>query len=261
MAGSSEPHVIVERVEGVAKVRLRDPDPERFVAESHPMHREFRDVFGDLAADRDVAAMVLLGGEREFLPAPPLASLDALLLARPGIEVDLQREAREIVRAIVDFPKPLVAGVADDAQGMGAQVAFLCDFVVAQRDVVFRDSHTRVGLTSGDGATMIWPLVMGMARARRHILRGHPLSAVDALDLDVVSTLVDRREEIEGEATALARKLIALPSQAFETTKYALNQWLRLGATVSLDVAAALEVSSYQSPDFLALRERAREED
>jgi enoyl-CoA hydratase len=251
-------YVHVDLVDGIATVRIDDPNDENYVKHSHPMHRELRDTFPKLGADPEVKAMVLLGGENEFYPVPQMASLDAIMTAKPGIEVVLQREARDIVRGIIDFPKPLVAGVGKVAHGMGAQIAFLSDFVVASRDVTFQDTHTRLGLTSGDGGTLIWPLVLGLARARRYVLRGHPLSAVEAEELGVVAELVDSADDVPAAATKVAQKLVAIPSLAFETTKFALNQWLRLGATVSLEAASALEVSSYYSPEFQAQREKAR---
>jgi enoyl-CoA hydratase len=232
-------YVHVDLVDGIAIVRIDDPNDENYVKYSHPMHRELRDTFPKLGADPEVKAMVLLGGENEFYPVPQMASLDAIMTAKPGIEVVLQREARDIVRGMIDF---------------------LSDFVVASRDVTFQDTHTRLGLTSGDGGTLIWPLVVGLARARRYVLRGHPLSAVEAEKLGVIAELVDSAEEVPAAATKVAQKLVAIPTLAYETTKFALNQWLRLGATVSLESASALEVSSYYSPEFQAQREKSRDE-
>jgi enoyl-CoA hydratase len=258
MPASELQYVHISNDEGVATVRIDDPNDENYVKHSHPMHRELRDVFPALAADPHVTGVILAGGVNEFYPVPRMDSLDAILRSKPGIEVTLQREARDIAQNLIDFRKPIVAAVSNVAHGMGAQIAFLCDFVVASRNVTFQDTHTRLGLTSGDGGTLIWPLVVGLARARRYVLRGHPLSAEEAHELGILADLVDTPEDVLPAAEAVARKLVALPTLAYETTKFALNQWLRLGATVSLDIASALEVSSYASPEFLAHRERAR---
>jgi enoyl-CoA hydratase len=252
-------HVSVDD-DGLAVVRIDDPNDENYVKHSHPMHRELRDIWPTLSADPQVRGVVLAGGEEQFYPVPTMQSLAAILRARPGIQHTLQREARDIARSIIDFPKPLVAAVATDAHGMGAQIAFLCDFAVSARGVRFQDTHTRLGLTSGDGATLVWPLVVGLARARRYVLRGHPLSAAEAYEFGLLSDLVESPEEVLPSALAVARKLISLPAAAFQTTKFALNQWLRLGATISLEVASALEVGTYDSPEFRALCDAAMEE-
>lgn len=245
--------------DGIAAIRIDDPNDENYVEHNHPMHRELRDVFTRLGADPQVKALILLGGENEFYPVPKMESLDAIMTAKPGIEVVLQREARDIAHNLIDFPKPTVAAVAKVAHGMGAQIAFLSDFAVASRNVVFQDTHTRLGLTSGDGGTLIWPLVVGLARARRYVLRGHPLGAEEANELGLLSDLVDNPEDVEPRAYEVARKLAALPELAFTTTKFALNQWLRHGAMISLEFASNLEVSSYSSPEFTERRRLARE--
>ncbi len=246
--------------DGLAVVRIDDPNDENYVKHAHPMHRQLRDIWPALGADPNVRGVVLAGGEKEFYPVPTMRSLDEILRARPGIQQTLQREARDIAHNIIDFAKPLVAAVSTGAHGMGAQIAFLCDFAVSARPVRFQDTHTRLGLTSGDGATLIWPLTVGLARARRYVLRGHPLTASEAYELGLLSDLVETPEEVLPTAEVVARKLMALPTAAFQTTKFALNQWLRHGATVSFEIASALEVGTYDSPEFLALCEAARAE-
>jgi enoyl-CoA hydratase len=251
-------HVSVDR-DGLAVMRIDDPNDENYVKHSHPMHRQLRDIWPALSADPAVRGVVLAGGEKEFYPVPTMQSLAAILQSKPGIQQTLQREARDIAHNIIDFTKPLVAAVSTTAHGMGAQIAFLCDFAVSARSVYFQDTHTRLGLTSGDGGTLIWPLVVGLARARRYVLRGHRLSAEEAYELGLLSDLVESPEEVLPTAEMVARKLIALPPAAFQTTKFALNQWLRAGATISLEVASALEVGTYDSPEFRALCEAAQE--
>jgi enoyl-CoA hydratase len=257
----SIPHYVHVSVgqDGLAIVRIDDPNDENYVKHSHPMHRELRDIWPALSADPEVRGVVLAGGDKEFYPVPTMQSLAAILESRPGIQHTLQREARDIARNIIDFTKPLVAAVSTKAHGMGAQIAFLCDFAVAARSVSFQDTHTRLGLTSGDGATLVWPLVVGLARARRYVLRGHPLSAAEAYEFGLLSDLVETPEEVLPTAEGVARKLIGLPAAAFQTTKFALNQWLRLGATISLEVASALEVGTYDSPEFRAHCQAAQE--
>ena len=244
--------------DGVAVVHSADPNDERLVPEAHPLHRELRDLFPALADDDRVRAVVLAGGAEAFTPFPSLEGLDRLLDSDPGAAARMQREVTEIVNNMIAFDKPLVAGVAAPAVGMGAQVAFLCDFIVTSRGVRFQDTHVRSGLASGDGATVVWPLLVGLAHARRYMLRGHPLTAEVADELGLVAELVDTPEQVLEQSVLLAAKLAALPAMAYRNTKRALNGWLRLGATTTLEAAAALELSTYSSPEFLAARTLAR---
>jgi enoyl-CoA hydratase len=246
-------YVDVDVEGGVAVVRILDPNDEFFVERSHPMHRDLRDVFPRLADDDDVAAVVLGGGYEYFFPAPRLPQLAELLAKDPAAAARMQNEARQIVVNMIDLSKPLVAAVAGSAIGMGAQLAFLADFLVASRDASFTDTHVPVGLASGDGATVVWPLLLGLARARRPVLRGDPQRAAEAESLGLVAKLVDARDDVLPAARTLAMELAALPREAYRSTKIALNQWLKLGVQVTLELAAALEVSTFRSPEFQRL--------
>jgi enoyl-CoA hydratase len=249
-------YVDVALDDGLATVRLRSANDDTFVARKHPLHRELRDIFPLLGADTDVAGVVFAGGYDYFFPVPRLPQLAELLRSDPDAPRRLQEEARQIVEHIVDLDKPVVAAVSGSVAGMGAQIAFLADAVVASAETTFVDSHVPVGLASGDGATVVWPLALGIARARRHVLRGLPLPVAEAHALGLVETVVAEPAHVIPAATELARELVALPTAAYGATKRALNQWLKLGVTVSLELASALEVATYSSPEFLGLLDR-----
>jgi enoyl-CoA hydratase len=254
-------YIHTEVTDGIATVRCADPNDERFVTEAHPMHRELRDIFGVLGDDDDVTAVVFSGGTDSFCPFPELRSLDQLLVADPRAAGRLQREAAQIAEALISFAKPLVASVAVDAMGMGCQVALFCDFIVTTPTTRFQDTHVKLGLASGDGAVVVWPLVMGLGRARRHLLRGYRLTGQELSDLDLVETLVDRPEEVHPQALILAGQIAAIPPVAFAATKAALNQWLRLGSLLGLGLSAGLETATYESPEFMARRLQSRRTD
>jgi enoyl-CoA hydratase len=253
-------YVRTELRDGVASVRIGDPNDDDFVARRHPMHGELRDVFQLLDADSDVAAIALLGGQRSFCPPPDLANLDALLSADAGAAERLQAEARDIVLNLLAVEKPVVAGVAGPATGMGTQLALLCDFIVAAPAARFEDSHVRLGLTAGDGGTLIWPLVVGLARARDVLLGGASIDAVTAERLGLIKELVADPEAAEAGTVGLAAELGSLPAEAYATTKRSLNGWLRLAVSETLIPASEAQVGSYESEPFRALRKARKGE-
>jgi enoyl-CoA hydratase/carnithine racemase len=93
--------------------------------------------------------------------------------------------------------------------------------------------------------------LIGLARSRRLLLRGHPLGAVEAQELGLVTELVDRQDQVEPAGLEVARKLMRIPLNAYMSTKYALNQWFRLGELVSSDFGAGLEIATFLEPEFL----------
>lgn len=250
-------YINIEKSDGIATLRFADPNDDEFIALSHPMHRELRDVFSFLQADEEIGAVLIAGGDDQFCPAPELANLDVLLNEDPAVAERLQTEANEIVTALIEFSKPTVAMVTSPCVGFGPQLAFLSDALVATRDAYFRDLHVRVGLTAGDGGTLTWPLLFGFGRARRHVLRSVPLSAEEAFELGVVDDVADSEEEAFQAAMALADKMRDLPSLAFATTKAAMAEWLKLGYETSMLPASKAQIATYKSPEFMARRRAA----
>jgi enoyl-CoA hydratase len=210
-----------------------------------------RDLFSLLALDAEVDAVVLTGEGDVFFTgtgAPRTARLVAAgLEATAGQMLTLQ----QIVTQMLSLRKPLVAAVNGPAPNIGGQIALLCDAAVAAEGATFGDHHVEAGLAAGDGGTMLWPLLVGMARAREILLQGGIIEAAEALELHLVSAVVTR-DRVVGEAVALARHLAALPRLPYVATKLALNNLWRVSSLLSWDLALGLETAGLMTPDFAA---------
>lgn len=238
--------------QGVAVVTIADPNDDSFVLDRHPMHRELRDVFPALEHDPAVKAVVLVGGDEEFCPPPSLGNLRALLEHDLGAAKRLQQEAKDIVMNMLALSKPLVAAVSTHASGVGAQLAFSADFLIMARGTALRDTHIRIGLAAGDGATLVWPLSVGLPTARKHILTGAPLAAENAHRLGAVYQLVDEPSRVQGAAVSLAEKVVRSDAAAFAASKQALNGWLLAAAPQVLDPVNEAQVDSFRGSAFAA---------
>jgi enoyl-CoA hydratase len=242
---------------GIAVVRMLEPVGPDFYELLHPMHTELRDIFIPLRADPAVHAVVITGTGSTFFGGPPLEPTIKLLSGNFEAGAKQMFEARQIITQLLEFEKPLVAAVNGAAISLGCQLALLCDFVVASTDATFQDTHVRLGLPAGDGGTVLWPLLVGMAKARSLLLRGHPLSAVEAQELGLIAELVPPEETI-ASATALAERLARLPRYAYAATRLGLNQWFRLASLVALDLPLGMEMGAFSEAEFKDGSERAR---
>ena len=52
------------------------------------------------------------------------------------------------------------------AAGFGASIALLSDMIVAVETAKIGDPHVKAGLVAGDGGAVIWPQLIGYARAK-----------------------------------------------------------------------------------------------
>jgi enoyl-CoA hydratase len=207
-----------------------------------------RDVWPRLGGDASVRAVVITSSAANFNPSQPEPNKQMLVSASlPNRAVRLLT-LQQFAAQMLTFHKPVVAAVNGPAYGLGAQIAFYADAALATKDVVFGDTHVEHGLAAGDGGTAMWPVLVGVALARRLAVQGHRITAEEAMSLHLIEAVVEPERLLEA-ATATALRLADLPALAFMASKLAVNNWLRLSSLVAWDVSAAYEAAGLSQWD------------
>lgn len=124
----------------------------------------------------------------------------------------------------------------------------LADISIASEKAVFGDGHSKIGVAAGDHATAIWPLAMGIAKAKYYLLTGENLTATLAEKYGLVTEVVPH-DQLMKRAEEVALMLANGPQHALKNTKYALNQWLRQAVITSFDTSTALEMLNFGETD------------
>jgi enoyl-CoA hydratase len=168
--------ISVER-DGVV-LRIRLDRPEKLNAVDTPMLDELAVLFGDAAGDDSVRAVLLTGAGRAFCSGGDLTGGDTAGAAEA---------ANRVVRAIVDLPKPVVAGVHGAAAGFGCALAVACDLVVAGPSAFFQLAFSRVGLMPDGGASALLPWLIGRARTARMAMTAERVAAATAYEWGMVA--------------------------------------------------------------------------
>lgn len=240
-------HLRVGIEDGIATVVLAPGD-------GGPVEPSFftnlRDVFSLVALDPAVDAVVLTGVGDVFFAGTGVPRTARLVAAGLEATAGQMLTLQQIAQQMLALRKPLVAAVNGRAPNIGGQIALLCDAAVATEEATFGDHHIAAGIAAGDGGTMLWPLLVGMARAREILLTGRAVDAAEALQLHLVSAVVPH-ERVVPEAVALARSLAELPRVAFVATKHSLNNWWRVAMLFSWDLALGLETAGLVTPEYV----------
>lgn len=239
---ASYSYISVTKREGIAFLQFNRP--ERLNAVDHDDHIEFGRILRDLAADDEVRVAVVSGAGKAFSLGATYEYLDQLL-EDPQLVLELQDHAREMVRAHVELEKPIIAAVNGFATGSGLMFALLSDIVIAERGALLADGHLRIALAAGDGGVLVWPLAVGLTRAKRYLLTGDWISAEEAERIGLVTEVVEPGDSLR-RATEFAERFARAPQRALQYTKRALNQWLHAGANL-FDYSLALEVQTFTS--------------
>jgi enoyl-CoA hydratase len=205
-------------------------------------HREFVDVWRAVASEDDVRAVVVRGVNGVFCGGGDPGFLRPLLDS-PQDRLTVYEDIRALVLNLLDCPKPVVSAIEGFCSGAGLAVGLMADIPVAARSASLLDSHILAGLASGDHAAFAWPLLMGMARSKYHLLTATALTGELAERYGLVAQCVDDAE-LHERALEVAARLASLPPEAVSLTKRALNGWFRLAQPV-FEQSAALETLGF----------------
>jgi enoyl-CoA hydratase/carnithine racemase len=108
-----------------------------------------------------------------------------------------------MITDLLDVDLPIVCAVNGPAVGLGASLALLCDVVFIADTATISDPHVRAGIVAGDGGAVIWPLLVGPARAKEYLLTSDPLTAAEAERIGLVNRVV-AADELDAEAAWVA---------------------------------------------------------
>jgi len=234
--------LIDKRSNGVALATLNRP--ERLNAVNGRMHTELANIARQADLDDAVKVLVITGAGRAFCAGGDFSPESDVM----GGGRRFLKEPLEIVNLMLDCSIPIISAVKGYAMGLGATVALLADVVVAGRSTSFADTHVKMGVGAGDGGQVIWPLLLGVNRAKYHLMTGERVTGQDAYDAGLVNFLVDD-DDILNRALEIADQLAAGPSRAISASKMAVNQYIKMVSNLVLPYSFALEMQTFASAD------------
>jgi enoyl-CoA hydratase/carnithine racemase len=206
--------VRAETAEGIARIALERPEKKNaFTAE---MYRSLGAALAAADADSD-ARVVLLHGTRDCFSSGN--DVGDFLKRTPGTE----SPAAALFRTLPGVKKPIVAGVAGPAVGIGCTLLLHCDLIYAADNARFQLPFVPLGLVPEFGSTLLLPLLAGYQRAAELLLLGQPFGAERAREAGIVNEVVPAAELFE-RAERAARALAALPPESVRLTKRLLRQ-------------------------------------
>lgn len=211
-------------------------------------HRELALIFRRVAQDDQVRLAVLTGaGEKAFCAGADLKKIQRNL-SDHALWIRQMAEQREIILGILECDKPIICRINGHAMGVGASMAVACDISVMVETAKIADTHVKIGLVAGDGAALLWPGLVGMARARRHLLTGEALTGREAENIGLITQAVPAAA-LDETVAHWVRQFEAAAPLAVAGTKRALNAALRAQGQFQMDLDLGQETYSFLSHD------------
>ncbi|MBI2865083.1 MAG: enoyl-CoA hydratase/isomerase family protein [Chloroflexi bacterium] len=243
--------LLVEREDTVLVVTFNRPQARNAITINNGMHKEIEDLFSEVATDRGVNAVVITGAGKAFCAGGDVKGManragdeSSRLLKAPSTT----GSARRLIVNMLEVEQPIIAAVNGDAIGLGATIALFCDVVIAAENARIADTHVKVGLVAGDGGAVIWPLLVGVNRAKEYLMTGDMLSAREAERIGLVNRVLPDVEVLPA-AKELAQRLASGPTLAIRWSKASINKVLREQVNLVLDTSLAVESLSMLTDD------------
>jgi len=158
----------------------------------------------EAAADDAVRVLAITGaGGKSFASGSDLSEV---------LHRDFKKALEPIVQGLAEklerTPKPTIAAIDGICMGGGLEVALGCDLRVATPKSRFATPEGKLGIIPGGGACARLPRIVGRGWGMEMMLMGEPIDAQRALQIGLVTRLVESEEllpEIRRMADHLAQ--------------------------------------------------------
>ncbi|WP_017602491.1 enoyl-CoA hydratase/isomerase family protein [Nocardiopsis alkaliphila] len=203
-----------EEADGLATIRLNHP------ALTVRVKEELLEAVNRAAESTTARAVLFLGSDKAFCVGQDLAEHAKSLEETSGAgALDTVREHyNPIVQGLERIQVPVVVGIGGACVGAGLGFALAADVRVAARRAKFGTAFTGIGLASDSGLAMRLVNSLGQARAMELMLLGTMLGAERALELGLITEVVDDRDW-RTRAREIALRLASGPTAAYVAAK------------------------------------------
>ena len=230
------PSIRMERRNGILQMTFHTDDgPLQWGGSPH---KEFSQVFVDVGSDFENRIVIMTGTGDTFTGPQGTA---ATTPKRPPKDWDQTYwEGKRILASLLDIEVPMISAINGPAL-RHSEIPLLCDIVLASDTAAFQDSgHFMSGLVPGDGMHIVYPLLLGVNRARYFLLTGQRIEAQEAQELGLVNEVMPQSELLP-RAWELAEQMAKNSDIVLRYTRVAMNLVIKRQIHDLLGYGLALE--------------------
>jgi enoyl-CoA hydratase/carnithine racemase len=242
-------HLEIERQGHVATLWLNRP--EKLNALSQDMWDDIPAVMSDLDHDDTVRAVILAGRGTAFtvgIDVGMLATLQPSGASQASANLALYHTIKRLqvtASCLATSPKPVIAAIHGHCLGAGMDLITACDIRLASADANFSIRETRMGLVADIGTLQRLPAIVGPSHTAELAFTGMDIDATDALEIGLVSRVLDDAGATMRAATEVADRISESSPLVVRGIKAV------LGANDGRTVEQALDFVAHWNASFL----------
>ncbi|MDX2970373.1 enoyl-CoA hydratase-related protein [Kribbella solani] len=229
--------------DGVGTIRLDRP---KMNALNIQVQEEIRTAALEAAANDDVRAVVIYGGERVFAAGADIKEMADMSYADM---VKRSGPLQSSLSAVAAIPKPTVAAITGYALGGGCELALCADYRIAADDAKLGQPEILLGIIPGAGGTQRLSRLVGPSKAKDLIYTGRFVDAEESLAIGLVDKVVPAAEVYDA-AVAWASRFSRGAAMALRAAKESIDSGL------GVDLATGLEIERQQFAALFATEDR-----
>jgi 2-oxoglutaroyl-CoA hydrolase len=181
------------------------------------MRAKMAERFAEIDRDSNVRAVVVRSDGKHFTSGGDIAGF---MEVEPFGLTDLGQDITAPARSA----KPVVVAVDGYCFGVGLELALSCDIRLATERSEFALPEMNLGMIPGSGGTQRLSRLIGLSRAKYHILTATRIKAQQAHDWGLVAELYADRAALDDGVEKLVGKLIGFSPAALRTGKEVLDR-------------------------------------
>ena len=175
---------------------------------------ELSDALDDLEADKNIGAIVITGSEKAFAAGADIKEMQS----QSFIDAYQSDFITKDWERIDTCRKPVIAAVAGYALGGGAEIAMMCDIIIAADTAKFGQPEISIGTLPGAGGTQRLTRAIGKSKSMEMCLTGRMMEAEEAERAGLVARIVPAADLLR-DALAVAAKIAAMSRPMTMITK------------------------------------------
>jgi enoyl-CoA hydratase/3-hydroxyacyl-CoA dehydrogenase len=182
--------VNLEIKDDTAWITINRPDAMNALNEA--VVEQLTQIFDTAEKDPKVKSMVFQGAGKTFVAGADIQFfVDRIKAGRIQDIEAFTRKGHELLLRIENCPKKTIALLDGLSLGGGSELALACQYIVATKAGSMGFPETGIGIVPGLGGMIRMERRVGLPLAKYYVFTGRSLSAQDALDLGIVTQIVE----------------------------------------------------------------------
>ena len=188
---------------------ITNDNPDKHNAFDDDMDAQLFAILGELAANRDVRAIIWRGEGKSFSSGRDVAAIGTNVTELT--HQDLMRRGHAGIQQLWAIDAPVIVACKGWTMGGSFQRALLCDIRIAAEGSRFRLPEVTHGVIPDTGGVAVLYEMCGHGLASDMVLTGRVLGADEALAHGIVSRIVPL-DDLDATAREMAEQIAAAPA-------------------------------------------------